>query len=364
MILVFVISVGINAIGTLVSIYTFYVTLKLRAYKLNRVIFFNIATLAITMWNISHLFLNYIVEDNLNLARSVWLITITSGFILVIATVMGYSLLKSEHIPWRLIFYSGLVSMLLTSFYIRPDWVGVEYDPEQGWVTFANNQVIWNIFVVSIIILATTEILYPLFISYLTALSDLKRPVLYMIIGIVLAVFSNSLLFIIDYFNLIHSTRYLVADIGFLLFFFTLRKYPFLGIYDTTEVHQVIIANTNSEVKYSISVDKRLTILTTGAIIGINTMLEEISPVPQSKQLPLNIFKRLDLENDVYYTAQQNHLIIIFHMSNPTGICIQKIQTLSKIFINGDTNGEIIEFDKKLAEYFPREYIKLTKNTS
>ncbi len=359
--MVFVISVGINAIGTLVSIYTFYVTLKLRAYKLNRVIFFNIATLAITLWNISHLILNYIEKDNLILARSVWLLTITSGFVLVIATVMGYSLLKSEHIPWRLIFYSGLVSMLLTTFYIRSDWVGVIYDPKQGWVTFANNQLIWNIFVVSIIILATTEILYPLFISYLTALPGLKKPVIYMIVGIILAVFSNSLLFIIEYFNLIHSTRYLIADLGFLLFFFTLRKYPFVGIYDNSEVHQVIISNTSAEVKYSISRDKRLTVLTTGAIIGINTMLEGISPVPQSQQLPLNIFKRLDLENDVYYIAQQNHLIIIFHLSNPTGICIQKIQTLSKIFTNGDSDGELVEFKQKLAEYFPREFLKLTE---
>ena len=361
--MVLVISVGINVIGTLVSIYTFYVTLKLRAYKLNRVIFFNIATLAITLWNVSHLFQNFIIEDNLILARAFWLLAITSGFVLVISTVMGYSLLKSEHIPWRLIFYSGLVSMLLTSFYIRPDWVGVVYDTEQGWVTAAYNPVIWNIFVVSIIILATTEILYPLFISYLTALPELKRPVIYMIVGIILAVFSNSLLFIIDYFNLIHSTRYLVADLGFLLFFYTLRKYPFVGIYDTSEIHHVIIANTNAEVKFSISQDKRLTILTTGAIIGINAMLAEISPVPQSQQLPLNIFKRLDLENDVYYIAQQMHLIIIFHLSNPTGICIQKIQTLSKIFTNGDNNGEIIEFQQKLAEYFPREYLKLTETT-
>ena len=359
----YVYTVGINAIGTVASIYTFLVTLKLREYKLNRVIFFNIATLAITLWNISHLILNYVQEENLLLARSIWLLTITSGFVLVIATVMGYSLLKSEHIPWRLIFYSGLVSMLLTSFYIKPDWVGVEFDPHQGWVTVAYNQVIWNIFVVSIIILATTEILYPLFISYMTVLPELKKPVIYMIIGIILAVFSNSLLFIIDYFNFIHSTRYLIADLGFLLFFYTLRKYPFLGIYDTSEVHQVIIANTNAEVKYSISKDKRLTILTTGAIIGINTMLEDISPVPQNQQLPLNIFKRFDLENDVYYIAQQNHLILIFHLSNPTGICIQKIQTLSKIFISGDNNGELLEFKKKLIEYFPREFLKLTETT-
>lgn len=359
----YIYSVGINAVGTLVSIYAFYVTLKLREYNLNRVIFFNVATLAITLWNVSHLVLNYILEDNILLARSIWLLTITSGFVLVIATVMGYSLLKSEHIPWRLIFYSGLVSMLLTSFYIRSDWVGVVYDHSQGWITVAHNRFIWNLFVVSILILVSTEILYPLFISYKTAIPKLKRPVIYMIVGIILAVFSNSLLFIIDYFNLIHSTRYLVADLGFLLFFYTLRKYPFLGIYDSSDVHQVIITNTNAEVKYSISKDKRLTILTTGAIIGINTMLEGISPVPQSQQLPLNIFKRFDLENDVYYIAQQNHMILIFHLSNPTGICIQKIQTLSKIFISGENSDEMSEFKKKLAEYFPREFLKLTETT-
>lgn len=353
--------VAINIFGVLVSVFSVFVTLDIyRKYRLRTSFFFIISSLAVFIWNILHLVFNFIGEDSVSMRtiRFLWLILVYSGIIFVYAFIFGYSNLRYENPNWRLVVYSALASAFLVLFTVKRDWVDVNYDEKEGWVTIIHYSTFWSLFSISILIVNFLELIIPLVNTY--AKAEQNQPVLLtMLMAILLAIFSNALEPILQEISLPQAIRFLVADIGFLIFFMILLRYPFTGLYDNSTLKQVIVANESGIPQLILSDDKNKAILTSGAIIGINSILEEITAIGLSSNKGSTEFTRkIELEIDQFYIIIRRPIIIVFQFQNPTGVCFSKFKSLSHIFsetaqtIDNIDNRTLEIFEERTKEYF------------
>lgn len=352
--------IGINVFGVLVSLFSISVTVNVyRKYRLNTSILFIISSIAIFIWNILHLAFNMIPSDaNITMVRVLWQILVFSGIIFVYAFVFGYSNLRYENLNWRLIFYAGMSAVFATLFVVKRDWVDVEHTSSEGWVTKVHNPVFWSLFSLSILLINFLELLIPLVNTY--AKVDMnRRPLLLLLTAILLALFSNALEPLLTELDLPQAIRFLVADIGFLIFFVILLRYPFTGLYDTSRLIQVIVANEAGVPQLIMSTDQSKSILASGALIGINSVLEEIvTSDPVILKHSEEITRKIELGIDQFYIIIQRPTIIVFQFQNPTGVCFAKFKSLGKIFSEFKGNNEqtldilLQLFSKRLHEYF------------
>ncbi|MCH8908457.1 MAG: hypothetical protein IH840_15325, partial [Candidatus Heimdallarchaeota archaeon] len=296
--------IAINVFGVLVSLFSIFVTFNIyRDYRLNTSIFFIISSVAVFIWNVFHLIFNFIPEDSLSFkqVRILWLILVYSGIIFVYAFIFGYSNLRYEHVNWRLTVYSGIAATTATIFTLREDWITVAYSDQEGWITTVENKTFWSIFSLSILLVNFMELIIPLIKTYAKAGVN-QNPLLLMLFAILLAIFSNALEPILTELSLPQALRFLVADIGFLIFFVILLRYPFTGLYDNSVLNQVIVANESGIPQLILSSDRNKAILTSGAIIGINSILEEIISLTPSRPIKSDeSIRKIELGLDQFY---------------------------------------------------------------
>jgi hypothetical protein len=351
--------VAINIFGVLVSIFSVFVTLDIyRKYRLRTSTFFIISAIAVFIWNVLHLTFNFIGEETVDfeIIRFMWLILVYSGIIFVYAFIFGYSNLRYENLNWRLVVYSALASATLILFTVKTDWVDVSYKEQEGWVTTVYYPTFWALFSISILIVNFLELIIPLVNTYAKA-EENQVVLLTMLSAILLAIFSNALEPILDEVGLPQAIRFLVADVGFLIFFMILLRYPFTGLYDNSILKQVIVANESGVPQLVLADDRDKAILTSGAIIGINSVLEEITAIGLTSTRPRTEFTRkIELGLDQFYIIIRRPNIIVFQFQNPTGVCFSKFKSLSRI-ISENEDQEIDPntlgiFENRLKEYF------------
>ncbi|MCE7735940.1 MAG: hypothetical protein GPJ54_13750 [Candidatus Heimdallarchaeota archaeon] len=345
--------VTINIFGVLVSVFSVFVTIDIyRKYRLRTSVFFVISSIAVFIWNILHLTFNFIGENtfSFNFIRFLWLILVYSGIVFVYSFIFGYSNLRYENLNWRLVVYSALASAFIVLFTVKRDWVDVTYNQDEGWITTIHYATFWSLFSISILIVNFLELIIPLVNTYAKAEQN-QSVLLTMLMAILLAIFSNALEPILKEIALPQAIRFLVADIGFLIFFMILLRYPFTGLYDNSTLKQVIIADESGVPQLMLSDDKNKAILTSGAIIGINSILEEITEIGLSSSTSkIESTRKIELGVDQFYIVIRRPIIIVFQFQNPTGVCFSKFKSLSRIFSEG-TNGND-KIDKKLLDVF------------
>jgi hypothetical protein len=347
----------LNIIGIMVSLFCIYVTTDiLRIHRLSRSFFFVITALGIFIWNVGHLIHTLLPESYPDIARGVWLVILTGGFIFIISSIAGFTLLKNEYIEWRLIAYTAIFSALMTGFFIKPEWMDIEYTRTEGWVIDPNNLFFWLLFANTIAIIAFIELQLPLILAFFKGPRSNRPSILYLLIGISLALLSNILIPVLQKFDLPIGLSYLIADFGFLLFFYVLDQNPFVGIHDPSTINEVIVTDENEEPIYTLTTDEGKSVLASGAILGINTVLERINLL--SENIPkywTNEFRRIELGFTSYFIALQQGFVLIVNYSGGAGVCIQKFKTLSKIFLNKklSTSEKLNKFDLDFQLFFP-----------
>jgi hypothetical protein len=237
----------------------------------------------------------------------------------------------------------------------------VSYNSEDGFVTTVDNSVLWLSLSVFIGLIVILEIIAPL-INVLSHASENRIPIILMIVSVLIAVLSNSLLPLLDLLNLPQSLRFALADLGFLVYFVILFRYPFLGLYDPSIIRRVMISD-KSGVPILILKDifseqnkNRSGTLDSGAFISINTILDEIVSGEILDQ-PEEAIQEFQSGNTFFYFVFRGDLAFIYEYLNPTGVCYSKFKSLSRIF--GEESQEvdirdIEEFIDSSKEYFPK----------
>lgn len=359
-------SVIINSVGVFISLFSIFVTLNIYGkYRLQRSIFFIITAIAVFVWNLLHLFFNFVEQDTLEFGtvRILWLTLVFSGIVFVYGLIFGYSVIRFEHINYRLIIYAIMGTITMMVFIFKDDWVDVSYTTTDGWVTDVKYDLFWSAFSLSILIVDMVEIVIPLVNTYVRVNVN-KRPLLVMLVGIMLAIFSNSLEPVLSATNVPQALRFLIADIGFFLFFWVLLRYPFTGMYDNTRITQVIVANANGIPYLSLSPDHGKSVLASGAIIGINSILEEITAQELPETSDSQVTRKIELGIDQFYIIIRGEYIIIYQFREPAGVCYSKFQSLSKTFgfekvDESILNQQLEEFQQKIFLYFENTDLEL-----
>jgi len=347
--------IGINTFGTVVSIFSLYVTYSLyQKYRLQTSIFFIISSVAVLIWNFLHLALNFIDGGQAEVARIIWLLVVISGIIFVYCFIFGYSMLRYENINWRLLVYTSFASVFCLVFVYQENWVNTTYSVSEGWVTNVINETFWSIFAISIFIANFIEIIIPLVNTYARTTKN-RNALLIMLSGILLSIFSNALEPILRKANLPQALRFLTADFGFLLFFIILLRFPFTGLYDNTVLTRVIVAGTDGVPILMLSDDTNKAILASSVLISINSILEEMtSSVDLTKDNIEESTRKIQLDLHQFYIIIRRSKVLIFQFFNPSGLTFAKFKSLGGIFESrtAKLDSQLTEFQDKLSKYF------------
>jgi hypothetical protein len=332
---------------------------------MSRSIFFVYTAIGILIWNVAHLIHTLLPSDEEDIARIVWLIILIGGFVFIISSITGFSLLRNEELDWRLIIYAAIFSALLTAFFSNPEWMEIEYTENEGWIINPTNGLFWFIFAIVIAVIAFNEMQLPLIQALIKNPEVSKKPIITLLSGITIALVSNVLIPIFLEFNIPLALSYLIASVGFILFFYVLDQNPFVGIYDSSKLHEIIVTNEYEEAIFTLTTDEGKAILASGAILGINTVLERINLLTEN--IPPfweDDFRRIELGFARYFIALQRGYVIIINYSNATGVCIQKFKALSRIFLNKNISPELLKSQliNRLELYFPT--LKINKEIS
>jgi hypothetical protein len=276
----------------------------------------------------------------------------------VFSFIYGYSNLRYEFLNWRLIVWGSIASAFSVLFATKTDWIDVSFDRREGYVTTVYNSTFWTLFALSILLVDIIEVIIPLINAYVNSKIN-RLPLLIMIFGIILALFSNILEPILRDLDTPQAIRFLIADVGFLIFFSILLKYPFTGLYDQSQIEQVIVSDKNGIPKSLLSRNTDRAVLASGAIIGINSILEEIAATNIEDKLSSSseITRKIELGAHQFFIILRGDVIIIFQFSNPSGVCFSKFKSLGRIFsphITGSSQEkrELETFETRVREYF------------
>jgi hypothetical protein len=286
------------------------------------------------------------------MAKYVFYINLLNGVLIIMTAIFGYSTIRHNYIDWKLFVYNTILTVYYISFIYKPEWINVTYSDEDGWVTNPVDTNFWLSFMVIVGTIVLYELIIPLIQAYLNTHKQNRWYALGLIFGVVFALFSMALMFMDLY------LRVIVADIGFFIFFFILAKKPFVGFSDSTEIHQVILARDSGVPAYIHTGNRSHAILTAGAMISINAVLEEIRSFRLGDGTIIKrqdmLFRKIELGMDYFYITMKSELIIIFHYSNASGVSIPKFISLSRMLSYEDTNIQdlVVTLQQGLLSYF------------
>lgn len=354
-------TILINVFGIIVSIFCIIVTIKLiYRYRLKKLSFFIISAILILFWNVLHLVFNLIPQDTLtNTISILWLILFHIGIFFVLSFVLGYHQLMYEKFHTRVFVYTFIVGFVSASVIHRKDWISVSYTLSDGFVTTVNNDLFWLVLSVFIAFLVIIEMVYPLLNAYFAAVEN-RGAIIIIVISVLLAILSNSLLPLLEIFSLPQAIRFAIADLGFLMYFSMLFRYPFLGLYDPSRVNRVMISDKSGVpilvLKENLpSYQERSGTLDSGAFISINTILDEIVS-GEILEHPEEAIQEFQSGKTHFYFIFRGDLAFIFEYANPTGVSHSKFKSLARIFGIDSTSVDlhkIEEFHNNIKQYFP-----------
>ncbi|MDH5404105.1 MAG: hypothetical protein OEY49_16525 [Candidatus Heimdallarchaeota archaeon] len=349
------INIILNIIGLLLSILSVYLTKQLYfKYSLNRTGFYISTAISLFLWNLGHIFLNYLPQTEYNKAKVVWYFVFFCGQFIAFNMVAGYSMIRNEVLTFPLLIYATISGGLFIAFVEKPSWAGIIYDKREGWVIHIENQYLWSFFTIFVLVMVFVEIIIPMSISLKHAVSKDRPKYLLFIVLVLLAVFSNGLLPILKQLGWPQTLRFLLVNLSFFFFFFLLSRNIFIGIHDKAVIYQIILANHDGVPYHIHSEDRTQSLLASGAIIGINSVLEEISKFTQSTEVfNKEVNRRIELGTEHFFISIQKSVIIIFHYSHPTGVVYSKFRSLARIFRDSDAIEILIpQFIQNIEVFF------------
>jgi hypothetical protein len=264
-----------------------------------------------------------------------------------------------EEFHSRVFVYTFIVGFVSASIIHRKDWVNVGYTSSDGFVTTVNNDFFWMVLSVFIAILVIVEMVYPLLNAYLAAVEN-RSAIIIIIFSVLMAILSNTLLPLLEILSLPQAIRFAIADLGFLVYFSILFRYPFLGLYDPSRVNRVMISDKSGVpiliLKENLPInEERSGTLDSGAFISINTILDEIVSGEILEQ-PEEAIQEFQSGKTHFYFIFRGDLAFIFEYTNPTGVSHSKFKSLARIFGIDSTSvdlNKIEEFHNNIKQYFP-----------
>ncbi|RMG33131.1 MAG: hypothetical protein D6732_12450 [Methanobacteriota archaeon] len=346
--------VTLNLLSTLIGLFCFYVTVRLwQRHRLNRTLFFVGTGFFFTMWNFSHLLNNFVVTRSV--ARGIFTWGFFSGFLFVACALFGFSLLRRNEITWEMLAYAVILSSFFTYYVARPEVMGLVYTEDEGWFAVAGNPMYWNMFIAFLFVANTYELMVPLYQAQRLSNRQTRPKVIVLLLSIALATFSAALVKPLNFLPLPNVFRFVLPGIGFFFFFYLLNKYPFLGFHDGCIIHEVLVVTESGLPIYSPLSMEGQNYLNSGAILGVSFMFDEISRNAGIDSKSTNEkFRRIELESNEFFIASVRKYNVIFNYSNPSGITLQKMKSLARIFWKRQDPARLLErFERDLKLFFP-----------
>lgn len=307
-----------------------------------------------------HLLNNFTRDEET--ARLTFTVGFLCGFLFVGSTLFGFSVLRRNGVTWEVVIYGMVISGFFSFYLARQEVMALVYSSEEGWFSVNGDPYFWNSFTIFLTFANLKELVFPLGHSYFKAEPETRPRILILLVGILLATFSAGLLQVLTLLGLPNVLRFLVTGISFFIYFYYLNKYPFLGFHDGSQIHEVLVADSSGLPIYAPLTLESHSFLASGAIIGVNGVLEEIS-----RNAGVNVdgmkekFKMVELGNNAIFVASVRDYQIVFNFSNPSGITLPKLKSLSRVFWRKLGRERLIRmFEKDLKTFFPA--IRLEKD--
>ncbi|MCY3414405.1 MAG: hypothetical protein INQ03_22350 [Candidatus Heimdallarchaeota archaeon] len=339
--------VSLFSIFVSVSIY-----LKYRIYQINA---FILTAIGIFLWDLSHIYYDLLPSTDHDSAEIVWYVANITGGVILVSTLHGFNALRKRHLTNRLLMFDLIIAVLLTIQLSRPDVLSYTYDyTTHSWKSVVNNELIWNMYIVMSFIMLYVEILHPLFRTTAKVESKKRRVVIFLIISISLSMLSNLLLPILTAIGAPQSIRHLSANTGFLFTFLILLRDPFVGFYDSVQIHQIIIADKGGKPIFSTGDDGNAN-LATSALFGIDAVLTEIGSLAGVTSDKGRGTRQIELAENRFYIQMERKYVLIYHYSKHTNVAINKFEILSHIFSDDQEEINVLlkEFILTYDKFFP-----------
>ncbi|MHA2501796.1 MAG: hypothetical protein ACXAE3_02820 [Candidatus Kariarchaeaceae archaeon] len=352
-------AILINSIGLVIGLFSVIVATQIfTTYRLRTTLWFVGNAIGISVWNLLHvIFLLLPLDTDPRIIQILWLILVHSGLVFLMCLVIGFHRLRYDETRTQMFLYIFIMGFYSAMFINKPDWITYTYTQQDGFSTMVINSFFWLTFSLMVGIIVFLEVLAPFIEAYTQGEHD-RKLILAMIVAGFLASFSNVLLPAIDLLGWPHAVRFLIADIGFLIFFLILWKYPFMGMYDQTELRQMTVSTSTGEPLMVLSdfdpADVPNSVLTSGVFSSINSVLEEITL--QYADYSKEVIREFQLGENNFYIVANHGLTTIFWYTEPTGVCRSKFRSLGRI-AEVDSNRiskETVEHLHELSQlYFP-----------